>query len=458
MGPIPWESRFHWLKSFAVSNINLNREKKIIEIQIDIPVFPYPILERKEGVEEKEEKIEEWKALSTSLAETIKLEFEEELNEVNKVIVYYEDFPLFWGVYYSIQFIPGYQAERTRDLWEVLNNSEIINSPNAGRVINALLKMLEGIATQGIPPQNFLPGDIKSRLQQFKDEVLGGFIAKRPCHVGLRNISKILEEELKKKIDSADDCKRVTTRFQKIYEEYQNIKFDPTRSYYDELKKLISGRKGFLLYGYSSSVASLLSIFCKDKKNVEIIIAECRSKPRYSFENKPLYSDGAQYALLIKNEGFSKIRIIPDTEVATILDINFKKGGSSLYAILLGANGISEEDGSCGHSGGHLNMTIIGRHFEIPVVIIADTLKIGELKPNPELKRGEDWFTTYQPLVAELKTIGVSFSATREDIIPGNMIDLLVTEEGSIPLKTLSERGKNEIKKTLSNLTNKWMK
>jgi translation initiation factor 2B subunit (eIF-2B alpha/beta/delta family) len=447
MGPMPWESRFHWLKLFAVSDINLNKNKKIIEVQIDIPVFHHHAPE-----------IEEWHKLSASLAETIKSELEDETNEVNKVIVYYEGFPLFWSVSCSIQFIPGYQEERTSDLWEVLNNSDIINSPNAGRVINAVLRMLIRIGGGANAVGNVSHKDIKDKLQSFNNEVLGGFMAKRPCHVALGNISEILRRELEKGITSEKDRKRVIGKFQGIYDRYQKIRFDVAPS--EELRTLINTSNGFLLYGYSSSVASLVSTLREDKKGAEIVIAECRSKTRYSFENKPLYSDGAQYAQLMKNRGFSNIRIIPDTEVATVLDINRRSNESRRYAILLGANGISQSDGSCGHSGGHLNITIVGRHFEVPIIVIADTLKIGELKPKPKLKRGEEWFTTYQPMVAELKGRGISFTATREDIIPGEMIDYLVTEEGSIPLSSrlTTEEGKKEVKSYLSKWANEWEK
>ena len=162
MGPMPWESQFHWLKSFAVSKIFLDPPNHKITIQIDIP-----------SVYARE--VDEWKRISRRLSNYLCLELEEELTDVNKVLVINE-YPAYWKVDSDIQAVPGYNEERAEQLWDVLHNKEIASSPNASRVLNAVLDTIEGIVNS----DRELEDKVKI-LQDFDERFIDRLVSARSC-------------------------------------------------------------------------------------------------------------------------------------------------------------------------------------------------------------------------------------------------------------------------------------
>lgn len=116
-----------------------------------------------------------------------------------------------------------------------------------------------------------------------------------------------------------------------------------------------------------------------------------------------------------------KIWIVPDSCVSNLMSRD------KVGKVLFGANGINQ-NGKVSHTLGHLAIADIASKYKIPVYVIADSMKIGDLKEKPELERGNQWLTTdidFEPRTAEFKMYN-----PREDVIPPDRIKRIITEKG----------------------------
>ena len=97
-------------------------------------------------------------------------------------------------------------------------------------------------------------------------------------------------------------------------------------------------------------------------------------------------------------------------------------------AVLFGANGISPE-GHCGHTSGHLMVTIVAKHYKIPVIVIADSFKKGEIEWNPSLPRkGDHWLTGQKGVLRNLRDLNIRLVNYREDKIESGFISECIQE------------------------------
>src|SRR5207244_2094316 len=83
----------------------------------------------------------------------------------------------------------------------------------------------------------------------------------------------------------------------------------------------------------------------------------------------------------------------------------------------------------CGHTGGHLSLAIIANHFKIPVYIICDSYKMGDLKSKPSLERKEQWIKSV-PHWRWGPTEDVQLQNLRESVIEPELITKIITEHG----------------------------
>lgn len=195
-----------------------------------------------------------------------------------------------------------------------------------------------------------------------------------------------------------------------------------------------------LLYSYSSSVVKCLEYYLKErKKDIDVYICEARTKTAYRFNNRLIYSDVIKYAEELdqvqqrlaethfaawkKSVPKFNITILPDSAAANLFLKN------KISKVLLGANGISMA-GRVGHTLGHLSIADMAAAYNVPVFIIAISMKIGYFEEKPELLRGIPWLTT--DIDYEYKLKAWKDYNPREDIVPPEKIEAIITEKGII--------------------------
>jgi translation initiation factor 2B subunit (eIF-2B alpha/beta/delta family) len=131
------------------------------------------------------------------------------------------------------------------------------------------------------------------------------------------------------------------------------------------------------------------------------------------------YNDGFHYAINLSRKGFKNIELMPDASFASLLScLEYNIDLSKRSCVLLGANGVDKNTKDCGHTSGHLMMAIVAKEYHVPVYIIADSFKIGDIKWNPNLVRDEaSWLVGQKSYLDELKNNKITVKNYREDRI-----------------------------------------
>lgn len=104
------------------------------------------------------------------------------------------------------------------------------------------------------------------------------------------------------------------------------------------------------------------------------------------------------------------------------------KQGLSVYRL---------DKGPSGHTSGHLMLSQIAKKFKIPVIIIADSFKMGQIKWKLSEQRDGEWLTTQKNFSDDLKgkdgkcSRGANIKKInyREDRIPEELISRIISEE-----------------------------
>lgn len=413
MGPMPWEAQFHWLKSFAVSGIDLNHEKHCITIQVDIPYVT------------GEESVQ-WDRLSNSLGQDLKREIEEELDEINKILAINGGFPTYWDVKYSVHQIPMGDLDREKQLMDVLQNKEIAHSPNAGRLFQSVKDEVLHLLNDSLE-------NVIESVKKFKDDFLRRILEERPCHVALVRIDKLLDAFIDEPDQQGiDSVKSILSNMDEQIES-NKISINALDSAEGkDLKERLCSAKEIYLFAYSVTVEKFLSTFNKTQaENKTLIIGECRPKTSYAFNNVPLYLDGFEYAKLLTGKYFKEIQIIPDIEIGSRLKMSKKEES----VVLLGANGLNIAEKKFGYSAGHLMVCQSAQKLGIPIIVITDSIKIGAFKVKQNLQRETEWFCSYRPIIEELDKHSIVLKNIREDLIEMQDIDWLITNKGCVKIK-----------------------
>lgn len=95
--------------------------------------------------------------------------------------------------------------------------------------------------------------------------------------------------------------------------------------------------------------------------------------------------------------------------------------------VLFGANGIDENTGEIAHSLGHLGIADMASVYKIPIYVIAESMKIGELGNNSISSREGPWYPTDVQVVGVDETVSYN---PREERVPREKITAIVTEKG----------------------------
>ena len=395
MGP---ESTFHWLKSKYVIGTAPANEQHTITIS----------LKRPKGLDEH---------IMDPLGKFLCDEIQEELDSSKDTLILGRELPLYISV--NFKRIEGhFSDDEIEGLMWVLGQIETRFTTSAGMAIDSVLNNIEIIL-------KLETARVIGELCNYKKMILDPFLDERPCHAYLTKIRKMLDENLKNISDpnKLDDAKR--DRIIKLIgdkiDQWQDEREKALDAVSDMSKPFLIDASPVLLYGYSSSVVKALeSLPDNIKKGMEVYICECKTKNRYGYNNRLLYCDGIHYANEIKKAGFDTIYLVADSCASNL----FLHG--KILKVLFGANGIGKT-GEISHGLGHLAIADMAKEYNIPVYVIAETMKIIKEITKTDLQRKVKWLTTD----LSVKLDEFTQYNPREDIVPPQKIAMIITEKGA---------------------------
>ncbi|OYT64769.1 hypothetical protein B6V00_05390 [ANME-1 cluster archaeon ex4572_4] len=279
-----------------------------------------------------------------------------------------------------------FSPDEIESLRWVLGQIETIFSTSASMAINSVLNNIQLILELN-------NARVIRELLNYKRMILVPFLDKKPCHAYLTKINKMLEENLKniQNPNNLNNAKRdrIIRFISDKIDQWQDERRNAFGAFSDMSKPFLIDGCPVLLYGYSSSVVTAL-------------------------ESLP---------------GFEKIYLVADSSASNLLS------RGKISKVLFGANGIGE-NGEISHGLGHLAMADMAKEYNIPVYVIAETMKIiKEIKKNPDLPREVKWLTTDLSVnLDDFKQYN-----PREDIVPPKKITMLITEKGAFQPCTVDQ-------------------
>lgn len=415
--------RLHWLKSYVISSIHLNIKKQTVYVTVDLPdVFSESVDDR-----EKLQLAENAKRLRFMIEE----EIYDDLLVVGNVLTAY-GVPFYTMVDVLINYTNGFEKNIANELRNILNDLDIIMSPNTSKVINKALESLTSMAKLSSPSGN------KEYKEEFNQLIryLESTYNNRPCHLGLKKViedAKSALMSMDQVMDSSKYAQEVEEKMFKLKEKIEYSRKEAKQTINERARSVLESIKYIFLFGYSQMVTDFLDSYNEKgfKETAKLYIFECSIKTRFSVTNNIEYNDGIHYAINMRDKGYKNIYILPDAAFASLIEELKEEAESSLTdsnsLLLFGANGVGELRGKkypngvicLGHSSGHLTMAIIAGYYNIPIKVIVDDIKMGKYN---ESKRGyrekNEWLTMQKIIKSELNQKNIKLLNFREDRVP----------------------------------------
>lgn len=401
-------SRFHWLKSKYADSILVSPDDFKITIRLRKPDDPSSPID--------------WEARMTPLKELLQTEVQDELDCVKDILAR-GSLSVFLTVEADTVMSAtdadrGMSPDDVRELEQLLSNIQLFHSrltPNASEVADTILRQIRVFLATDTAQESI------QYLREYREKVLSKILEDRPCHVLAGKIDEMLKAPLQD--GGMSDEQRVNT----ITAEADRWSAERERVLSEIADKpygILSDGAAILLYGYSEAVLRCLGHLSPDRKQSTVVyVCEARTKTEYRHNNRLIYCDAIRYAEALWNIGMRSIHYVSDA------------GASNLFSrrkvakVLFGANGVSLA-GRVGHTLGHLAIADMAKTYDIPVFVIADSMKIGHLKEDPGLERANQWLTTDASFEADLKRF--RSCNPREDVIPPDRIKGIITEKGQL--------------------------
>jgi translation initiation factor 2B subunit (eIF-2B alpha/beta/delta family) len=422
LGDFDAESRLHWMKSYVVSAIELNDLQHEIDIQIDVP-FAWS----------KDRGKMEWPSRIENLASFIIADLEEDVLSVSKIL-YENDFPLFLDIKYSIHPIPSMRYEQ--ELWDVLNDLVVSSSPNTSRLIESTITAIEEL----IPViGSAAVGERKEKITRYRIAINDNLI-KRPCHVGLKKIILLMTAIENINVDRHQALTTNEKSFYsllleclaKVVREQRKSTKNATPS--EQIREALRKSTDLLLYGFSELVSQVIKEYVDPRsKEPKIHIFECRTKTQYTRTGRLLYHDAIRYAKRLRDDlRLDKtITIYPDAMIGTLIS-NLKADSNSRIIVLFGANAVNT-DLSMVHSMGHLSLAEISKEKNIPVYVIADSMKVGRVEHKPRERNEFFWLCPDRRQIDDLRRKRIELSNPNEDVIKSDKIEkIFIIDKSSV--------------------------
>lgn len=284
-------------------------------------------------------------------------------------------------------------------------------------------------------------------LIKFRDSVVQKNLKTRTCHVIIEKIFNIINKNLglRDQIPPEEILSNIEKELTKIKKDRE----EAADKIAENAKMVLNGNESILLFGHSKIVLKALSKV-EDKEKTPIYICEGRNSGRYSYTNELVYCDGLEYARSVKGLGFKIVKLIPDILVGNLL----ARKEDGIQKIVLGANGIDIESASFGHTAGHLSIAALAKTYKIPVYVLADSFKFGNLNYNNKIERDTQWLMGKgSQCYPQLK--GIELFNPREDKVDSEYVYLLITERGGFPPERIPKILKSQYEKYEKDFGNK---
>jgi len=472
---IPDDAKLHWVKSRLVNGTFIDADNHTIEIQ-----FRYPYL----NIIHDKLILEKLNAIIRLVTEDLRDELRAVINVITRAgISYYLDI-------IPENALQIFESRMLNDIHELVINFDIMMAPSASRLMEIILVTFANIMGYSLikhaNPQEFRDvqkknaNDISKKITNLLNTVEERILSSRPCHLGLRRLIEELKEYSEEIVDD-ESLRSVKDKVNGLYQQHHEARhairdhsktlFNKIISEHDHQKQI-----SVILYGYSELATKAIcglrdyligkyhsQIDPKDIRNgpiessisnmINIFICEGQPKTQTSYNDRLTYHDGSQYSLYLKERGFTNISIIPDIIAGTII----AKG--EIDYIFLGTNGIRNDYFM--HSAGHEAIVELARGHRIvnrsrnPLIILVTTKeKVISSKETPsdvrenveELvevegclfrnlpiyshNRNNIWMCRDNQLLKTLRKAEVCFLNPREDRIPINKVDYIVSDIG----------------------------
>ena len=433
-------SKFHWYKSFYVPKDGIKPFPNELKLVIKF-ILP-----------------EEWNKIRNTccngkekmspLVRAVVTDVKDELDAVKDILV---ESKVKYGLPAYIYVEPDFELrsllpERIDELEQLLAIIELFDpaiAPNSAELINTVLDGLERCIIVNNPDFTI------EALRAYQRDILEPLLEYRPCHVYLRKVHDYLKKEFQShsemsSVDKEKFVKEVNIMVKALKEKRKKLKDELPKKILETLR--INDNDVILVYGYSSSVVTVLGALKDDiKENIEIIVCECSTKTKHRYDNKLLYCDGIKYFRELKAIGIKNVYYTPDLCASNLFSrgkFNIERGREEeppkkVTKVFFGANGIDKRTGEVAHGLGHLAIADMATAYKIPIYVIAESMKIGELKLNPKSQRKDPWYPT-DILFDEINERN-SYNP-REDVVSPKGRELyIMTEKGSAPPNMLKD-------------------
>ena len=398
---MPWESKFHWLKSFWIRSVIPEPELQKIEIHFI--------------------ETDAVSARMDILAELVKNEVSEELYSVRDVLIRGK-ITEFLDVETQVVTVSGHKPLIELDL--VLSNLEQESLSSASEVADSIVDTIIRLSKIG--------REAYSTIREYKEQ-LKQLLEVRSSHVIIQDLLSKLEKATEKEELDEDTKEKLVDQINAEFVSYKQRREKSNEELAANAKPFLSDEGSILLFGISSLVIKALNALpTQIKENTTIYVAEGRGKTQYNLRNELTYSDGIRYARKCREAGFLDVNIVPDISVANLMN------NGLVRKVVFGANGI-DPNGDFGHTAGHLGIAIIANRFNVPVYVIADSGKFGHIPQNSNLERMHPWLTRDSKSIEILKKANIQTLNPREDRVDGDSIDMLITDIGAFPPNSIPE-------------------
>ncbi|HEY1580452.1 MAG TPA: HD domain-containing protein [Terracidiphilus sp.] len=450
------DTLFHWVKSFVVSGIAVDYEHH--EIRVEFVKYT--------GANQQH---------FAMIKRYVLDEIEDELVSVEKTM----SFGGISSFHLVTSNVSGHvrgdlQTRLATSIDRVLTWVQLTQSPNSTAMtiaaLGAVRVLLDQVAELRGKDTAKAWELLRTGLQRLLN-TLTEQLRKRRCHNELRRIFGFLNDihsnnAFKTDFDAATF--ESLADFTEKFLELANPNKDRHIQIAKELAKFLDGRYPgrspaepwtFLLYGCSDSVASVLAAFNADRR-IRLCIAEGRPKTHYGPHNVPTYVDAEAYAERLYQWGVKadKTSIIPDASIASTIHLGIESALPRIDAVIFGINGIYiDPEIMVAHTAGHLTCAISAKHYSTPVVVLGSSTKIlrfSEIGASID-SRASKWYASDEEVLQRLRSYGADTSWNpREDRVPFELIDVIITDQGVIRRDDGLEVAKMELKRQLLQVDN----
>ena len=334
--------------------------------------------------------------------------------------------------YLSVKFDllegPQISLPKRTELEKLMREFDLSFPPNAGALQGLYLSSVHEVVKKNMGTDMLLQE--VAQLQAIAKEAK----KLRRCHIGLEHYIKECDGILRSNEEDSKKLRKIVLWVEKSLRE----RTERLSTVYDKASQELRKFDHFLLFGFSTTIINSFQKMNDTINNgytARIFICDAHNKSRLDSSKRLMYIDGINYAEQIRAV-FPKatINIIPDITVANIINLNTNQR----WAMLFGANGVTKE-AACGHSAGHLTLAIVAKYFKLPVYIVCDSYKIGDLEPDDNTEREDQWLKCV-PELRRAQHHGFSLYNLRENVIHPDFVGKIITEDGVFSVSEFQER------------------